>query len=387
MTEISKLAKEAGYSSYCAYPKNVQNKKKNKNDIIIIGKNYLRLAKMLSYRTGYCGCFAVIPTLFFLVKLSVLNPAIIHIHNLHNSYINLPLLFRFIRKKNIDIVWTFHDCWPITGHCPHFLMTKCDKWKTGCHECPSYKEYPSSIVDNSECMWKLKKKWFLGVENMTIVAPSQWLANLVKQSFLKDYPIKVINNGIDLSVFQPTCSNFRKEYSIPDEKYIVLGVAFEWGVRKGLDVFVELAGRLDVERFQIVLVGADNKTDEQLPSCVISIHRTQNQQELAKIYSAADVFINPTREEVFGLVNVEALACGTPGITFDVGGSSECYDKTCGVVVSLNDVDAMEQEIIRICETHPFSKEDCCLHAKTFDMSNNYGEYIHVYDDLLSNKY
>ena len=181
-------------------------------------------------------------------------------------------------------------------------------------------------------MYQLKKKWFTGVENMTLVTPSEWLAGLVKQSFLKDYPIRVINNGIDLEVFKPTPSNFRETYGCGDKK-IVLGVAFGWGERKGLDVFLDFAKRLDSERYQIVLVGTDENVDKQLPNTVISIHRTQNQTELAKIYTAADVFVNPTREEVFGLVNIEALACGTPGVTFNTGGSPECYDATCGSVV------------------------------------------------------
>ena len=198
-------------------------------------------------------------------------------------------------------------------------------------------------------------------------------------SYMSQYPIKVIYNGIDLSVFKPTESDFRAKYGLENKK-IVLGVAFDWGVRKGLDVFVELSKRLSDE-YRIVLVGTNDQIDSALPSNIISIHRTQNQRELAEIYTAADVFANPTREEAFGLVNVEALACGTPGVTFRTGGSPECYDDTCGVVVEKNDIDAMEREIRRICETHPYDIESCIKFAQGFDMYDRYREYIDLYQE------
>lgn len=325
------------------------------------------------------GCFSHIGTRKFVKQLQKLQPDMIHLHNLHGSYINFPLLFRYIKKNHIKVVWTLHDCWAFTGHCPYFTMVKCDKWKTGCYNCPQYRGYPESLVDNSRYMYRLKKKWFTGVEDMTIVTPSEWLAGLVKQSFLRDYPVKVIHNGIDLSVFHPTPSDFRERYSI-GEKHIVLGVAFGWGKRKGLDVFVELAKRLDAEKYQIVLVGTDDMVDKQLPVSVISIHRTQNQTELAEIYTAADVFANPTREEVLGLVNLEALACGTPGVTFCSGGSPECYDASCGSVVPCDDMDAMEHEIVRICETKPYSEEACVNFATNFSDKNKFAEYIRLYE-------
>ena len=228
-------------------------------------------------------------------------------------------------------------------------------------------------------MYRLKKKWFTGVKDMTIVTPSQWLAELAKQSFLKDYPVKVINNGIDLSVFKPTESDFRKKYGIPENKYLLLGVAFDWGVRKGLDVFIELFKRLPQEQFQIILVGTNKNIDKRLPKGIISIHRTQNQTELAEIYTAADVFINPTREEVLGLVNIESLACGTPVITFDTGGSPECIDETCGAVVPCGDVNALEKEILRVCKQKIYTREDCIKRAKAFDQNEKYEEYVSLY--------
>ncbi len=336
---------------------------------------------LLSQISGLQNSFSVLGTLQLLVRLRKIKPDIIHLHNLHLWVINIPMLMRYIKKRKVKVVWTLHDCWSFTGHCPHFDMIGCDKWKTGCFDCPQYREYPKSLFDNSKYMYRLKKKWFTGVENMTLVTPSEWLAGLVKQSFLKDYPIRVINNGIDLEAFKPTPSNFRETYGCGDKK-IVLGVAFGWGERKGLDVFLDLAKRLNSERYQIVLVGTDENVDKQLPNTVISIHRTQNQTELAKIYTAADVFVNPTREEVFGLVNIEALACGTPGVTFNTGGSPECYDATCGSVVPKNDVDALYREIIRICETKPYSRESCVKKAVEFDKNEKFKAYIRLYEEL-----
>ena len=332
--------------------------------------------------TGLNGIASITDTQHLIRMLKKNNTDVLHLHNLHSYCINLPLLFRYIKKNKLKVVWTLHDCWSFTGHCPHFDMIGCDKWKTGCYHCPQYREYPQSLIDSSKRMYQLKKKWFTGVENMTLVTPSEWLAGLVKQSFLKDYPIRVINNGIDLEVFKPTPSNFRETYGCGDKK-IVLGVAFGWGARKGLDVFLDLAKRLDSERYQIVLVGTDENVDKQLLNTVISIHRTQNQTELAKIYTAADVFVNPTREENYPTVNMEALACGTPVLTFQTGGSPEILDVTCGSVVPKNDIDALYREIIRICETAHYSIEACLKKAKQFDKNEKFQEYIDLYRNLM----
>lgn len=345
----------------------------------IIGSKFDKACHMmLSKVCGLHGCFSLISTFVLLKKIKRIKPLIIHLHNLHGWYINIPMLFKYIKKNKIKTVWTLHDCWAFTGHCPHFDMIGCEKWKSGCYECPQYREYPHSLVDNSKTMYRLKKKWFTGVEDMTIVTPSKWLAGLVKESFLKDYPVKVINNGIDLSVFKYTESNFKGEYNCAD-KFVLLGVAFGWGKRKGLDVFIELAKRLD-ERFQIVLVGTDDNVDKQLPDNIISIHRTQNQQELAEIYSAADLFVNPTREDNYPTVNMESLACGTPVVTFNTGGSPEMPDATCGSVVDKDDVDGLYNEILKIHEEKPYSKEACITRAQAFDMNERFEEYVRLYE-------
>lgn len=340
-----------------------------------------RLGRMFSIG----GCFSFFKTRSFLKKVDKYQPDIIHLHNLHANYINLPLLFGYIKKKRIPVVWTLHDCWSFTGGCPHFTMARCEKWRGGCHHCPYIKENPIAIMDNSRLMWKLKRKWFTGVENLTVVTPSQWLAELVKQSYLKDYPVKVINNGIDLSVFKPTESDFREKHGISADKFVLLGVSFGWGESKGLDVFVELAKRLD-GRFQIVLVGTDDETDKLLPENIISIHRTENQQQLAEIYTAADLFVNPTREDTYPTVNMEAIACGTPVLTFNVGGSPEIPDEYSGAIAETDDVDAMEKEIVRICTEKPYTKAACLNRAESFDMYKRFEEYLALYVSCIAKK-
>lgn len=334
---------------------------------------------VLGMFAGANGLCSVLATRRLLLELDKFAPDVLHLHNLHQYCVNLPMLFQYIKKNRIRTVWTLHDCWTFTGHCPHFDYIGCEKWRTGCHDCPLLKEYPRSYVDHTKWMYNYKKKWFAGVENMVLVTPSQWLADLVRQSFLGEYPVKVIYNGIDLDIFQPTESDFRKKYGC-ENKIILLGVAFEWGHRKGLDVFAELAGRLD-DSYQIVLVGTDKIVEQQLPENIIAIRRTNGQRELAEIYTAADLLVNPTREEVLGLVNVEALACGTPVITFRTGGSPECVDGSCGVVVDRDDITELEHKIKEICETSPFTQENCMLKARTFSMYDRFEEYVRLYEN------
>lgn len=341
----------------------------------------------LSRVTGYHGCFSILTTKRFLSKIDKLKPGIIHLHNIHGWFLNLPMLFSYIKKNNIHVVWTLHDCWSFTGKCPHFTTAKCERWKNGCCDCPApqLRSYPATFVDRTDTMWNKKREWFTGVKDLTIVTPSQWLADLVKESFLKEYPVKVIHNGINLSIFKPTESEFKQNYGIED-KYMLLGVADSWGARKGLDVFIELSKRLDPVKYQIVLVGTNDSVDKQLPDNIISVHRTQNQRELAEIYTAADLFVNPTREDNYPTVNMESIACGTPVLTFKTGGSPEVLDKTCGSVVECEDTDALEREITRICESKPYSEEACLMRARDFDQNLVFKEYVGIYKSLLESQ-
>lgn len=337
-----------------------------------------KLGALESRIFGNYGFESYFATKRLLSLLESFNPDIVHLHNLHSHNCNLELLFDYIKKKKIKVIWTFHDCWAFTGYCPYFTMIGCDKWKICCGDCPLKSSF-TFFKDKSVEMWKKKRNSFNGADLM-IVTPSQWLADLVKQSFLKDYPAKVINNGIDLEIFKPTTSDFREKHDLKD-KYIILGVAFDWGKRKGLDVFIELAKRLD-DRFKIVLVGTNDKVDKLLPDNIISIHRTNNQTELAEIYTAVDLFVNPTREENYPTVNMESVACGTPVLTFKTGGSWEMLNEKTGYFVDVDDIDGMKKQIEKICIGKVFSAEDCIERAKFFDKDLKFQEYVKLYESL-----
>ena len=252
------------------------------------------------------------------------DPDVIHLHNLHGYYINIKILFDYLKKANKKVVWTLHDCWAITGHCTHFSLASCEKWKTACNCCPNKKEYPKSkLFDNSKKNYICKKSLFTGIKNMVVVTPSEWLKDLVKQSFLADYEVKCIHNGIDLDIFRPTESDFKKCNALEDKK-VVLSVSSVWNERKGFYDVIKLAELLP--DYRVVIVGVDEAQKSELPCNIIGITRTNNVVELAEIYSAADVFVNLTYEDNYPTVNLEALACGTPVITYKTGGSVESVD-------------------------------------------------------------
>ena len=344
-----------------------------------IGSAYGKLLHTYLARfTGLNGCFSRLATRKFLKRVKKYKPDVLHLHNIHGWYLHLPTLFSYIKKEKIRVVWTLHDCWSFTGQCVYFEKIGCKKWKSGCYKCPQLRSYPQTYIDRSKGMYKRKKAWFTGVEDLTIVTPSQWLADLVKQSFLQEYPVRVIHNGIDLSAFTPMENTVKKQYGA-EGKHLLLGVAMGWSESKGLDVFVELSKRLS-EDYKVMLVGTNEETDKQLPDNIISIRRTQNQAELAQLYAAADIFVNPTREDTFPTVNIEALACGTPVLTFQTGGSPEIIDKTCGSVVAKNDMDALQKEIERICTEKPYSIGACTSRAKSFDKNDKFQEYVKLYE-------
>ncbi len=343
-------------------------------------KTYIKLQALKARILGNYGFNSRKATQKLIAELERIRPDIVNLHNIHGHDCDLNLLFTWFRRNKTKLIWTFHDCWAFTAYCPHFTLAKCGQWKTQCVRCPQKRHY-SWLFDRSRMLFEKKKELFAGLD-LTIVTPSHWLADLVKQSFLKECPVYVIHNGIDLDVFQPAPGDFRGKYGLENKK-IALGVSFDWGVRKGLDVFAELSRRLP-EDYRIVLVGTNANVDKLLPENIISIHRTQNQQELAEIYSAADVFVNPTREENYPTVNMEALACGTPVLTFRTGGSPEMLDETCGAVVPCDDVDALEREIIRICTENPYSEAACLKKAAEFGQNERFKEYLKLYERIIS---
>ncbi len=380
MLNISTMAEEHGYISYVAYANSRSNNKKKVENCILIGNILERnLHLKLAYYTGYNGCFSQLGTRKFLSQIDEIRPDIIHLHNLHNCYINLKMLFEYIKEKNTPVIWTLHDCWAFTGQCPHFTIANCEKWKTECYDCPQYKQYPKSRLDKTQKMYRLKKEWFTGVENLTIVTPSQWLADRVSESFLKYYPVKVINNGIDLNLFIPTPSNFRERYGLKD-KIVLLGVASGWSKRKGLDIFVELSKMLS-KKHTIVLVGLSTKQIKSLPDNIIGLPLIKKPKELAEIYSAADWFINPSMEETMGLVTVEALACGTPAIVSNSTAVPEIINASCGIVTKQCDAKSFYNVIAD--NSIAYLEEDCIKRAREYDATNTFKKYIGIYNKLI----
>lgn len=370
---ISKVLNNHGIENYILYSEG----KSDYSQSIKCSEFFPKFQALKSRIKGNYGFNSNKTTKRLILELERIKPDIVHLHNLHSHNCNLEVLMDYLRNNNIKVIWTFHDCWAFTAYCPHFVMAKCEQWKTGCNKCVQYKSF-SWIKDRSEWLYDKKRNSVSGL-SLTIVTPSQWLADLVNQSFLQNYPVKVINNGIDLSVFKPIESDFRIKNGISEEQFLILGVAIQWVQRKGLDVLIRLAERLDSKKFRIVLVGTDDVVDKQLPENVISIHRTSNQQELAEIYSAADLFVNPTREEVFGLVNVEANACGTPVLTFRTGGSPECIDEKSGMVVDCDDEEALYDAIINIECNKSYAPRECIERAMKFNTEVKFLEYLQLY--------
>ena len=332
---------------------------------------------LLSKILGNYGFESKFATRRLIKIIDNIQPDVVQLHNLHGHNVHLGMLFSYLKKNKIKIFWTFHDCFGFTAYCMYFDMIGCDEWKTGCKKCPQRKKY-SWFFDRSESLYSKKKKALSGLD-LTIITPSKWLADITKQSFLKDYPVKVIYNGIDMSLFTPSKSNFREKYKISEDKAIILGVANKWEKRKGLDVFLQLADSLESKKYQIVVVGTNSDIDKILPKNIISIHRTSNQKELAEIYSAADLFFNPTREDNFPTVNIEALSCGTPVLTFLTGGSPEAIDENSGLVINDCTNEDIKNAIEKIIENGLFSEENCLLRAKKFNMHDRFDEYIQLY--------
>lgn len=334
-----------------------------------------RIAKY-THRSGF---YSFHKTAEFIKYLKKLQPDVVHIHNLHGSYINITKLFGFLRENRIKTVWTFHDCWPFTGYCPYFEISHCEQWHSGCGHCL----YGTNMLNKKSAARNLQaKKGMIRAVDLTVVVPSKWMESLAKNSFYSKSDIRLITNGIDLSVFYPIQPDIRIKHGISQTKHILLGVATVWNERKGMDVFSELARRLDQSTFQVVLVGNAPQSFIDDNGLIVFIDHVDDQCELAKFYSSATLFVNPTREETLGMVNVESLACGTPVVTFNTGGSPECIDSTSGSVVDKDDIDAMEREIIRICETKPYSAKACVRRAAAFDKNARFEEYIDLYEEL-----
>jgi len=321
-------------------------------------------------------------------KIKEIQPNIIHLHNLHGYYLNIEILFHYLATAEIPVVWTLHDCWTMTGHCAHFSFIGCDKWKMQCEHCPQKKGYPSSYgLDRSYKNYRLKKELFTSVSKMTLVPVSNWLTTIVKDSFLKGYPVKTIYNGVDTKVFSPQATDeIREKYKIGD-KFVLLGVANVWSERKGLKDFIHLS-RLLKDDEMIILVGLTNQQMNNLPSNILGIRRTENVHQLAELYSMAGLFVNPTWEDNFPTTNLEALSCGTPVATYRTGGSPEALTPETGFIVEQGDLADIRKAIdIVKSKGKAFYSEACRERAvKMFNKNDRYAEYIQLYEKILSEK-
>lgn len=306
-------------------------------------------------------------------------PDLIHLHNIHGFYLDVEELFAYLKVCGKPIIWTLHDCWSFTGHCAYFDFVQCEKWKTGCENCPQHRNtYPYAIFqDASKKNYVRKKAAFQGVKGLTIVTPSKWLGELVKESFLKEYPVKVIPNGIDLERFVPQQRKSRN-------KHLVLGVANVWDRRKGLDYLKQLSQMLDSEKYEVAVVGVSKKQIRELPQGMIGIEHTQNVEELMQLYSEASVYVNPTLEDNFPTTNLEALACGTPVVTFATGGSVEAIDNSCGRIVPKKDVQKLYEAVTELCDKCENMRAVCRERALDFNKYNRFGEYLNLYEESIN---
>lgn len=316
--------------------------------------------------------------------LENINPDIIHLHNIHGFYLNIEILFNYLEKSNKKVVWTLHDCWPFTGHCAYFDFVGCKKWENECFNCENRLRYPKSyFFDRSKKAFQKKKLLFTKCKNLTIVTPSTWLKNLVEKSFLSKYNSLVINNGIDLDIFKKVdYKDVQAKYAI-ENKFVILGVANGFDERKGLKYFIELSKKL-TDNFKIVLIGVSLEQIKDLPSNIIGIERTESVTELAKFYSLADVLFNPTLEDNFPTVNLEALSCGTPVITFDTGGSKEAIDENTGFIVKKGDIVSTINAINEINKNgKDYYSVVCSNRAKqVFDKNEKYEQYLTLYKKI-----
>ena len=382
--DIGKLLLSKNYQSFIAASK---PKRPSESKIIWIG-NYLDkimhgIYTRLFDRHGYGSVNA---TKSLIKHIEIIKPDAIGLHNLHGYYLNIDILFEYLIQTQIPGLWTLFDCWAFTGHCSYFDDIDCKKWETACFSCPKKNKYPASLfLDNSKLNYFGKKTLFTKPANIQLIVHSQWLKSLVEKSFLNDFPIHHIASGIDLNVFRPLINIAIKEKFILQNKQVILGVANIWDTRKGLSDFIKLYDYLSNNQ-KIVLVGLSERQIKKLPHGIIGIPRTESIIQLAELYSAADVFVNPTWQDNFPTTNLEALACGTPVITYNTGGSPEAIDETTGIVVEKGNIDALHQAINEVLgKGKAYYSNNCRYRAVSlFNKDIKYVAYLDLYETMLS---
>lgn len=383
--EIGKLAMNNGWESYIA---SKNNDYQSSSTLIRIGKDIDRMIhSRFSTHFDKQGLGSGFATKSFIKKIQSINPDIIHLHNLHGNFINYKVLFGFLNNSSIPVVWTFHDCWPFTGHCVHFEYVNCKKWIGGCSHCPQTHIYPKSyIIDNSKNNYELKKSLFTEHKNLTIVSLSLWMKNLLEQSFLQNHRIKIINNGINLKDFypRPNTNEIRIKHKI-ENKFIVLGVSGVWSLRKGFDDFIKLSAIIDSDTI-IILIGLTDEQIRILPENIIGLRRTESVEELAKYYSMANVYFSASYEESFGTTILEALACGTMPIVYNITSNSELITKDTGFIVNRGNIVDVNLILKKIMNNNIIKEinTDCVKRAELlFNQEVQFSKYLKLYDEVL----
>jgi len=390
MMEIAEVARKNNYEYYTFSPE--ANMPEPSDHYYFLSRQEHRLNRKIGQLSGYDNAFMRRGTKKLIKHLDEINPDVIHLHGLHNWYIDYKLFVSYLNKKKIPTVWTQHDCWSFTGKCAYYTLVDCHKWKKGCYNCPQLKEYPqSNLIDNSKFMYEYKKRTFLNIPNLTLVPVSKWLQLELEQSFLKSYNSVVIENGIDTEVFRYRESNLRNEYNL-ENKFIILGVASGWSTRKGLNDIIRLADTLNKKKrkdYKIVLIGV---TEEQKTLCqeygILSFERTQNVEKLVEWYSTANVFFNPSMEETFGLVTAEALSCGTPVIAYNSTASPEIIAGTDSYCITPHDLDAVIHCIdeIKVNGRDFYRNKSIQKVKKHYDKISQYEKYLELYENILLKK-
>lgn len=386
--DLHQVMKAHNIDSYVAYGYGLNLEKRDFHVYRIDTDCQVFISKVWTKLTGHHGFNNKRETKKLLRWIDEIKPDIIHMHNIHNHYVNIRMLLQYIAKEDIPCVLTMHDCWTFTGHCAYFDYSGCDKWKTGCNNCPSLLDYPKTfaLIDPSPWNFKHKKELFK-LLNITFVSPSDWLKKLQQQSFLKDKPCVVINNGVDISKFHPIKSDVRRQYGIGNRK-MILAVSGGLAVRKGRKYLLDLPKHLNDDEV-LVMVGLTPNQLKNLQgydSHLIPIARTETSDGIIGLYSEADVFINPTLEDNFPTTNLEALACGTPIVTFDTGGSGEAVDDRTGMVVPKGDMNKLTEAIRTVLANgKSYYMDNCIERARThYNKDIQYLKYIKLYKEILS---
>ena len=389
MQEIGELAIQNGWESYIAYSYGRDGVKPCRSKQIPVGNKWdVALHGVVTRLFDAHGLISQVATQKLVDQIQKIKPDVIHIHNIHGYFLNYQILFDFLSQNDIPVIWTVHDCWLYTGHCYYYTFIGCNKWQTGCGHCPQQRKFPASwLTDRSRQNFIDKKEAFTSVptDRLTIVPVSEWIKGEMKKSFFKDYPFQVIHNGINTEVFKLSeTEEVKSKYGLKG-KHILLGVAALWHPEKGVADFLQLASMLHEDEV-IVMIGVDEKLQKRLPHNVVGIKRTENIRQMAELYSAATAFVNPTWQDNYPTVNLEAIACGTPVVTYRTGGSVEAVTPETGFIVERGDVDGLLQAV-RIIEQRGKASyiEPCRNYALAhFKKEDRYADYIRLYNKLAA---